>query len=242
MKSASHHAMGHLLYEALTAQGVKLDRELFVLGNMLPDYLPELILNPHFTLKCQREIHIFTEALAGQPVTRGEQLPPEYTLRPRHPLPLPDGLLHLCAFAGVPSRTEEHGAYESRLNDYFREHYTIEESTLSAFRFTSCEVARDVVKEIYRMKRDYRTEGCTLARDVKHAFSACLGSMSELIAISEGAETRPRKTAHLLFHRRTLRLQGRDLPQTHHPAKSVVSGCRLRLTFCSFLWRESADY
>ena len=81
MKSASHHAMGHLLYEALTAQGIQLDRELFVLGNLLPDYMPELILNPHFTLKCQREIHIFTEALAGQPITRGEQLPPEYTLR-----------------------------------------------------------------------------------------------------------------------------------------------------------------
>ena len=75
MKSASHHAMGHLLYEALTAQGIQLDREIFVLGNLLPDYLPELILNPHFTLKCQREIHIFTEALAGQPVTHGEQLP-----------------------------------------------------------------------------------------------------------------------------------------------------------------------
>ena len=30
MKSASHHAMGHLLYEALTERGILLDRELFV--------------------------------------------------------------------------------------------------------------------------------------------------------------------------------------------------------------------
>jgi len=199
MKSASHHAMGHLLYEALTAQGVKLDRELFVLGNMLPDYLPELILNPHFTLKCQREIHIFTEALAGQPVTRGEQLPPEYTLRLGI---LCHYLTDYFTFAHSPEfrlGLKEHGAYESRLNDYFRDHYTIEESTLSGFRFTNCEIARDVVKEIYRMKRDYRTEGCTLSRDVKHAFSACLGSMSELIAISEEREVHAHAKRRISF-------------------------------------------
>ena len=29
MKSASHHAMGHLLYEALTSQGIKLDQDIY---------------------------------------------------------------------------------------------------------------------------------------------------------------------------------------------------------------------
>ena len=188
MKSASHHAMGHLLYEALTAQGVKLDRELFVLGNLLPDYMPELILNPHFTLKCQREIHIFTEALAGQPVVRGEQLPPEYALRLGI---LCHYLTDYFTFAHTPEfriGLKEHRAYEQRLDDYFRAHYTQEESRLQSFQFGRCEIARDVVKEIYRLKRDYRAEGCTLSRDVKHAFAACLGSMRELIAISEERE------------------------------------------------------
>ena len=188
MKSASHHAMGHLLYEALTSQGVLLDQELFVLGNMLPDYLPELILNPHFTLKCQREIHIFTEALAGQPVSRGESLPPEYALRLGI---LCHYLTDYFTFAHTPEfrlGLKEHGSYEQRLNDYFRAHYTQEESTLESFDFDRCENARDVVKEVYRLKRDYRAEGCTLARDVKHAFSACLGAMTQLIAISEERE------------------------------------------------------
>ena len=192
MKSASHHAMGHLLYEALTEQGIQLDRELFVVGNLLPDYLPELILNPHFTLKCQREIHIFTEALAGQPVTRGEQLPPEYALRLGI---LCHYLTDYFTFAHTPEfrlGLKQHGAYEQQLNDYFREHYTQEESTLHGIRFESTESARDVVKEVYRLKRDYRAEGCTLSRDVRYAFTACLGAMTQLIAVSEAREEHAR--------------------------------------------------
>ena len=192
MKSASHHAMGHLLYEALTKQGVKLDQELFVLGNLLPDYLPELILNPHFTLKCQREIHIFTEALAGQPVTRGEQLPPEYALRLGI---LCHYLTDYFTFAHTPEfrlGLKQHGAYEQQLNDYFRGHYTQEESTLHGVRFENAENARDVVKEIYRLKRDYCEEGCTLSRDVRYAFTACLSAMTQLIAVSEAREDHAR--------------------------------------------------
>ena len=199
MKSASHHAMGHLLYEALTAQGVLLDQELFVLGNMLPDYLPELILNPHFTLKCQREIHIFTEALAGQPVTSGEQLPPEYALRLGI---LCHYLTDYFTFAHTPEfrlGLKEHGAYEKQLNDYFRGHYTAEESTLQSDVFARCESARDVAKEVYRMKRDYRTEGCTLARDIRYAFSACLGAMTQLIAVSEEREEHARAKRRISF-------------------------------------------
>ena len=192
MKSASHHAMGHLLYEALTKQGIQLDRELFVLGNLLPDYLPELILNPHFTLKCQREIHIFTEALAGQPVTKGEQLPPEYALRLGI---LCHYLTDYFTFAHTPEfrlGLKEHSPYEQRLDDYFRDHYTMEECALTSQSFTACENARDVVKEIYRYKRDYRAQGCTLSRDVQFAYSACLGSMTQLLAVSEAREEHQR--------------------------------------------------
>ena len=192
MKSASHHAMGHLLYEALTAQEIQLDRELFVLGNLLPDYLPELILNPHFTLKCQREIHIFTEALSGQPVERGEQLPPEYALRLGI---LCHYLTDYFTFAHTPEfrlGLKQHSAYEQRLNDYFRNHYTAEESTLPVHEYSVCASARDVVKEVYRMKRDYRAQGCTLSRDVQYAFSACLGAMTQLIMLSEEREEHAR--------------------------------------------------
>ena len=192
MKSASHHAMGHLLYEALTEQGIQLDRELFVLGNLLPDYLPELILNPHFTLKCQREIHIFTEALAGQPVTKGEQLPPEYALRLGI---LCHYLTDYFTFAHTPEfrlGLKQHGVYELRLDEYFRDHYTTEECALTKHSFAACDTARDVVKEIYRYKRDYRAEGCTLKRDVQFAYSACLNSMLQLLAVSEAREEHQR--------------------------------------------------
>ena len=192
MKSASHHAMGHLLYEALTEQGIQLDRELFVVGNLLPDYLPELILNPHFTLKCQREIHIFTEAIAGQPVTRGEQLPPEYALRLGI---LCHYLTDYFTYAHTPEfrlGLKEHAAYEQRLDDYFRDHYTIENSLRRLASPAAGESARDVVKDIYRNKRDYRASERTFETDVQFAFSVCLSSMTQLLAISETRKERVR--------------------------------------------------
>jgi hypothetical protein len=199
MKSASHHAMGHLLYDALTAHGILLDRELFVLGNLLPDYLPELILNPHFTQKCQREIHIFTETLAGQPVTEDEYLPPEYALRLGI---LCHYLTDFFTFAHTPEfrlGLKEHGAFELQLNDYFRKHYTQQESTLPKHTFASCCSAHDVEKEIYRMKQDYHAGGCTLARDVRYAYSACLSAMMRLITISEARQEHTRAPYRFSF-------------------------------------------
>ncbi len=187
MKSASHHAMGHLLYEALTNEGYQLDRELFVLGNLLPDYLPEMVLTPHFTLKCQREIHIFSEALAGQPVQKGEQLPPEYALRLGI---LCHYLTDYFTYTHTPEfrlGLKEHAAYELRLDEYFRDHYTIEQSQRSLTSPAS-ETARDVVKDIYRHKRDYRVSERTLETDVQFAFSVCLSSMKQLLVLSEARQ------------------------------------------------------
>jgi hypothetical protein len=179
--------MGHLLYEALTNEGYQLDRELFVLGNLLPDYLPEMVLTPHFTLKCQREIHIFTEALAGQPVQKGEQLPPEYALRLGI---LCHYLTDYFTYAHTPEfrlGLKEHAAYELRLDEYFRDHYTIEQSQ-RGLSVPASEIARDVAKDIYRNKRDYRASERTLETDVQFAFSVCLSSMKQLLAISEARE------------------------------------------------------
>ena len=82
MKSASHHAMGHLLYEALTAQGIQLDREIFVLGNLLPvytDMLRRLVANgaewvqvdePCLVLDLsilKRNLKLMTDAMARHP-------------------------------------------------------------------------------------------------------------------------------------------------------------------------------
>ena len=194
MKSTSHHAMGHLLCDALSQEGYQIDRELFVLGNLLPDYLPELILNPHFTMKCQREIHIFTEALAGQPVRAGEALPPEYSLRLGI---LCHYLTDYFTYAHTPEfrlGLMEHGAYEQRLDDFFRDHYTIEESLLGNGTTSVSECAKDVVKDIYRHKRDYRCAQRALQTDVQFAFSVCLSSMKQLLAISEASREHVKAT------------------------------------------------
>ncbi|MEZ4627001.1 MAG: hypothetical protein R2912_02505 [Eubacteriales bacterium] len=53
------------------------------------------------------------------------------------------------------------------------------------------------MKEIYRMKRDYRAAERTLSRDVQFAYSACLGAMTRLIDVSIEREEHARAPRRL---------------------------------------------
>jgi hypothetical protein len=171
MKSASHHAMGYLLYQALERRGITLDREMFVLGNLLPDYLPELILSPHFTMKCQREINVFTGVLAAEHLGDPTQIPAQYSLR----------LGILCHyvtdyFCFAHSREFKqnivrHAAYEQALDDYFRAHYTERESTLPGLERIDAHSARECAQGIFRIKRQYKNARRDYASDVQFAFT-----------------------------------------------------------------------
>ncbi len=197
MKSASHHAMGYLLITALEQEGVQLDKEQFVLGNLLPDYLPELILAPHFTMKCQREIGLFTGVLAAQRVAAKAKLPPDYSLR----------LGILCHyitdyFCFAHSREFQqnlahHSSYEQALDSYFRDHYTTEECLLPAAAGLRAASAKEAAQEIFRVKRDYKNAERCFQTDVQYAFSVCLGAIRMMLALSSAAQ-KPVKTA-LLF-------------------------------------------
>ncbi|HWQ05834.1 MAG: zinc dependent phospholipase C family protein [Clostridiaceae bacterium] len=197
MKSASHHAMGYLLYSALEQEGIQLDKELFVLGNLLPDYLPELILAPHFTMKCQREINLFTGVLAAQRVLPESEIPLEYSLR----------LGILCHyltdyFCFAHSREFQqnlarHSSYEQALDDYFRDHYSVEECLLPAGAHLQAKNAREAVQEIFRLKHEYKSAERCFQTDVQYAFSVCLGSIRTLLSLSAAAQKPVR--AALLF-------------------------------------------
>ena len=197
MKSASHHAMGYLLFSALEREGITLDREQFVLGNLLPDYLPELILAPHFTNKCQREIGLFTNVLASQRVSASTELPPDYSLR----------LGILCHyitdyFCFAHSRDFQqnlarHSSYELALDGYFRDHYTVEECLLPAAARLRAVSAKEAAQEIFRVKRDYKNAERCFQTDVQYAFSVCLGAIRMMLALSSAAQ-KPVRTA-LLF-------------------------------------------
>ena len=113
-----------------TEQGIQLDRELFVLGNLLPDYMPELILNPHFTLKCPaRDPYLHRSPRGATDYQRGAA--PAGSTRCVSASSATT-LTDYFTFAHTPEfrlGLKQHGAYEQQLNDYFREHYTIEQST-----------------------------------------------------------------------------------------------------------------
>ena len=197
MKSASHHAMGYLLFSALEREGVLLNREQFVLGNLLPDYLPELILAPHFTSKCQREIGLFTGVLAAQRISAGAELPPDYSLR----------LGILCHYITdyfcfahsreFPQNLARHSSYEQALDGYFRDHYSTEECLLPVAANLQAVSAKDAVQEIFRIKRDYKAAERCFQTDVQYAFSVCLGAIRMMLALSSATQ-KPVKTA-LLF-------------------------------------------
>lgn len=188
MKSASHHAMGHLLHQTLEEAGIHLDKEMFVLGNLLPDYLPELILAPHFTAKCQREINVFTGVLAAQHVDRTGEIPAEYALR----------LGILCHYITdyfcfahnreFKQTLAKHAAYEQELNDYFRTHYAKEECLLAEVPTAQYCCAKDVVQDIFQSKHRYQSAERTFQTDVQFAFTTCLSAIRRILVLSESGQ------------------------------------------------------
>lgn len=196
MKSASHHAMGHLLHRALEEAGIRLDKEMFVLGNLLPDYLPELILSPHFTAKCQREINVFTGALAAQHVDRDGEIPAEYALRLGilcHYITDYFCFAHCREFGKTLAK---HAVYEQELDDYFRRHYHTEECLLAEYPSVQCDCARDVTQDIFQTKRRYQSAERTYQTDVRFAFTTCLNAIRRILVLSESGQHAFRPAFH----------------------------------------------
>jgi len=188
MKSASHHAMGHLLHQTLEASGIRLDKEMFVLGNLLPDYLPELILSPHFTAKCQREINVFTGVLAAQHVDRAGEIPAEYALRLGilcHYITDYFCFAHNREFGKTLSK---HAIYELELDDFFRSHYSADECMLAEVPFAQCDCAKDVVLDIFQTKRRYQSSKRAYQTDVQFAFTTCLNAIRRILVLSESGQ------------------------------------------------------
>lgn len=188
MKSASHHAMGHLLHQTLEASGIHLDKEMFVLGNLLPDYLPELILSPHFTAKCQREILVFTGVLAAQHVDRMGEIPAEYALRLGilcHYITDYFCFAHCREFGKTLMK---HAVYEQALDDFFRKHYSADECRLTASSSVQCDCAKDVALEIFQTKRRYQASERAYSTDVQFAFTTCFDAIRRILVLSESGQ------------------------------------------------------
>lgn len=188
MKKASHHAMGHLLHQALEQEGIHLDRDLFVLGNLLPDYMPEIILLPHFSSRCQCEIDLFTEVLAAHHIPRDEEIPSEYALRL--------GILchYITDYFCFPHNQEfgrnlkKHDSYERELDAYFRAHYTVAQCRLVNCAASPCSCAKDVAQNVFSAKERYLAARRGYATDVRFAFTTCLNALRSLLALSESTE------------------------------------------------------
>ncbi len=177
MKKTSHLLMGGLLLEyAEQYFQVALDRRRFLLGNVLPDYLPSFLSRPHFLKYSTDHVKKLTQKLLLRlPLSFEPQ-----KRRARYALRL--GML--CHFytdffchAHSPRFKEDprkHTAYEIALARYFRENYdSIQELTVLA-RAEEGLSADEMFARFERLQERYLKAEQTLLNDIVFGFYACV--------------------------------------------------------------------
>lgn len=172
MNTHSHILMGRLLCRYMERQfDICLDRKSFVLGNILPDYVPSFLLRPHFTKNNPSHIQRTIRLLTSNDCLRN----PKRTSRMLGVLChfYCDSLCfaHNNAFTGSVS---EHVKYEKRLHEYFVGNLR----QTSALRFiiqpTPSIRASSLYRQYKRVHESYRLSRPTFANDILYSMMACI--------------------------------------------------------------------
>ncbi len=174
MNTYSHILMGRVLCGYLEKHcGIRLERKSFVLGNVLPDYVPSFLLKPHFGKNNARHIQKTLRQIAKR--KQGEQKRTSRLL----------GILchfysdslcyaHSEAFTGnIP----EHMQYEKQLHAYFTEH--LKEITACRFILPPCmdRNAAGLYRRFESIHRSYIAVQPAFANDLLYAMMACLDAI-----------------------------------------------------------------
>ena len=183
MKSTSHFAMGHLLYAALENQGIHLNRCAFIYGNIAPDYLPAMLLAPHFTRVCSKTIDELSQRLSAQPLCQSQAVDAEYSKQ----------LGRLCHFAcdyfcfahsrDFSGSLKQHAVYENELDSFLRKN-CLELLKLDGETAPLPYNCAALVSDLEKMKLQYLSVGFSPKNDLCFAFNACLNTISGLVRIS----------------------------------------------------------
>lgn len=174
MNTYSHILMGRMLCTYLEKHcGIRLERKSFVLGNVLPDYVPSFLLKPHFGENNVKHIQRTLRQLAKR--RQGEQKRTSRLL----------GILchfysdslcyaHSMAFKGsIP----EHMQYEKQLHAYFMEHL----NEIAACRFVLPPCMDKRTTGLYRrfenIHQSYLAVQPAYANDLLYTMMACLDAI-----------------------------------------------------------------
>jgi len=174
METTSHMLMGRLLLAYVQKQyGMTLDSRNFLLGNVLPDYLPSFLSRPHFLKYGTDHVRRLIQRLSG-----------------RLPAPgAPNGRLArysrrlgmLCHFytdffcyahcAHFPPGLKRHIGYERELTLFFQEHY---EALLAQPLVARTRRTPDIEARFNRLQSAYLASEHTYLNDIAYAFYACV--------------------------------------------------------------------
>lgn len=188
MKSASHFAMAQLLYTAMRSRGCDLNLVPFIYGNIAPDYSPKIIIKPHFTRVCEKQIDARIHSLSKKHVSKSGRLDADYAVEL--------GMLchYLCdyfCFAHSKEFFENlkvHRAYESDLDEFLREkcfELLDIEGAESLSEYASPFLLR---RGVDKAKETYTENGCSYANDLESAFNICMNCIMSLIRLSQRVE------------------------------------------------------
>ncbi len=192
MKKTSHLLMGRLLMEYAEQHfGVAFSERRFLLGNVLPDYLPSFLSRPHFLKYSTEHVKKLTQKLLLRlPLSfETEKRRARYALR----------LGMLCHFytdffchAHSPRfrfGPRVHTIYEIGLARYFRENYdSIRELTILAKAEEGLD-AEEIFARFERLQQKYLEAEQSFINDIVFGFYACVELIVMLARSAAGVET-----------------------------------------------------
>ena len=172
MNTSSHILMGRFLYQYVAANyRIRLERNNYLLGNVMPDYCPSFLLRPHYlknnAVHVQKIIRfLLSEHPSACHGTRASRL-----------------LGILCHFYAdffcyahsdsFPAGLPEHIAYENRLNRYFAENL----ERLRSVRLIATSVPAADADSVYRqfetLHASYLKSHVSFGNDLLYAMTAC---------------------------------------------------------------------
>lgn len=194
MKSTSHFAMAQLIYSSMKARGIDLNLVPFVYGNICPDYSPKILINPHFTKTCTKNINERIFRLSKRHVAVGTRLDADYAVDL--------GMLchFLCDFfcfahsKDFAENLKQHFAYEDEL-DHFLQKNCFDlldvDGSETLREFPSAYLLRNSVE---KAKAEYTDHGYTYENDVLYAFDACINCIYSIVMMSGRAESTSRRS------------------------------------------------
>lgn len=185
MKSTSHFAIAHLLYTALEERDIFLNKTAFLYGNIAPDYVPRLVVTPHFGKVCTRNVEDISRSLSQRHIGEGGAVGAEYSK-------LLGMMCHyLCDYFCFAHNKEftgtlrQHPAYENELDSHLRQSWQELLTLDTNCALTGCRSCGMIMREIESEKSAYIMNGFTFDNDLHYSFRACLSAITAIVRISQ---------------------------------------------------------